>query len=1705
MNNNEGTTWWAMGLDNSRFESDVAKSNNLFRSIGNTADSEGSRIDTIFRKLTLTAAGFFTAQQALSYASKIATVRGEFQQLEVAFNTMLGSKQKADALMDQVVDTAAKTPFDLQGVASGAKQLLAYGVASEDVTKRLTQLGNIAAGLSIPLNDIVYLYGTTMVQGRLFTQDVRQFMGRGIPLVKELAKELGKTENEINAMVTAGKIGFPQVQKVLDNLTSSGGMFNNLMEEQSKTISGQISNLGDNISTMLNDIGKSQEGVINSVLESGAYLVENYQEIGSTISELIVTYGVYKAAVMTVAATQKAVGTVKSSAEAQELSKLLTVEQQALISKQNLTKGTVEYAAAVKTEITAEMERQTAIATGLNAEVTAAREALTVRKEQQLAAAQLVETRKMELASTIESAKSEKVASMEKEIALNSEKQSRAALRAQKLQEQKDAAVSEARALKEAGASAEVVAAKNREVAAINTKLVAAQQEEIQCSQLVVAKRAEIKAIDSSIASKQIEAAQNRLNVALQEANTAEINKNSAARAVSSKRAALDTAVRKANTLETGMNTAAQAANVTTTNILSTAKLRLTAVAARLNAVIMANPWTIAAVAVAALAYGIYKLITYQTDAEKAQAKLNETIEQSNRAIDSERMQIDAMFARMKAAKKGTEEYKAAKDAILSKYGDYLKSLGDEKTALDDLAKAYKIVTQEAEKAARARAMETATKDASDTYAEKKGDARNEVKELLDKKFKGKKDSDGMSLSETYFWKIEPVLEGKAEITKEIQDIISQFDEERYLPGDPMTGIGSTTLVVNSLKDEITKTQRARKIFEDTMGEARVQFGENPNANKKEEKKDEVFYTKGKSIAEIEDAITKGQEKLDAFKKALKDNNGLTEDGKKVTDATIAAQERYVNSLRKTVLERENDLKVIREVEERIDLLKKEQKETVKGSKEYNDLQTRIDSLSKRVPSTKSSQEKKDYSDDIKKNAQEEARIKKDMEFVVRQSKLNNDKDGFNKTMEQNQLNYEQEMEQLKRQQEDKLNKIQGWEKTIWESKGKKGKFTPTTTELPDEDKKEFKKLEDNAAQKLALDNQTAIDEMLKQYQTYADKRKAIEEKFQKDIDAMKAANEKAKKEGKSPVFSDDNINQAQTDKQEAIDALDQEIASREVTFTVWADRVANLGLKQLKSALASAKAALDKDGGKLNDKEKAVLNTKIKALEKQVKKTEAEESELTASDKAKKKWDKTIKTMNEVQEAVDNICSSFDGMDEATAAALTAATNIAGGTIAMIMGIQQLSAMAAEGIKGVERASVILMVIGAAVQVLSALFSLSSKAEKEHQEALKEVAENKLKMQREYNQLLLEQKLLMKEATSIFGEDQIAKAANAIEVYRQAIADYKQELKGEAPTLKISPFNIKGSLENYKKQKEAYDNGVGALNNVTVKTGSYTTGAWFWKKQHDVMTPVLDVYKDLVDEEGNLNKERAQAIIDTQTMSDESKALLQDLIDLQEQAEKAQEELRNYLQNTFGSLGEDIMTSIVEAIQDDGVNAWEKFGEAGSTVLEDLGKQIAYSLFFSDKFKKLQADLEKIYGSGKTEEEIAKDARDLVGNFYNGIGTDMQNAQNWMQQWKEEANKQGFNLWDSTREGSSKGIATADQESVNELNGRATAIQGHTFIISEAMKELTQKMAKVLEFLEGIQSNTEYCKNLETMNGNIKEMKEGIESMNTKGVNIRK
>lgn len=290
--------------DNSNFIRKLHECENGVKNASKQIEQSGLGIEDLFNRMTRAAAAFGAGFTAKELISNIAKVRGEFQQLEVAFKTMLGSEDKANALMQQLVKTAATTPFDLQGVANGAKQLLAYGENVENVNDDLIRLGNIAAGLSQPLGDIVYLYGTTMTQGRLYTQDLNQFTGRGIPMIRELAKVFGVAEGEVKSLVEAGKVGFPEVQKVIQNLTNEGGMFYNLMQEQSKTITGQISNIEDAISTMFNEIGKANEGIINDALSGVSYLVENYEKVGRILIEIVGTYGAYRTALMVTNALQ---------------------------------------------------------------------------------------------------------------------------------------------------------------------------------------------------------------------------------------------------------------------------------------------------------------------------------------------------------------------------------------------------------------------------------------------------------------------------------------------------------------------------------------------------------------------------------------------------------------------------------------------------------------------------------------------------------------------------------------------------------------------------------------------------------------------------------------------------------------------------------------------------------------------------------------------------------------------------------------------------------------------------------------------------------------------------------------------------------------------------------------------------------------------------------------------------------------------------------------------------------------------------------------------------------------------------------------------------------------------------------------------------------------------------------------------------------
>jgi tape measure domain-containing protein len=178
------------------------------------------------------------------------------EQAQVSFTTMLGDAGKAQTLLAEINQFAAETPFETAGLIAASKSLLAFGTEADDVIPTLRMLGDLASGLNIPLGELAELYGKAQVQGRLMAQDVNQLTGRGIPIIQEFAKQFGVSESAVRDLVESGQVGFPQLQKALQSLTSDGGKFAGMMGAQSQTVAGLFSTLKDSVSLNLTHIGE---------------------------------------------------------------------------------------------------------------------------------------------------------------------------------------------------------------------------------------------------------------------------------------------------------------------------------------------------------------------------------------------------------------------------------------------------------------------------------------------------------------------------------------------------------------------------------------------------------------------------------------------------------------------------------------------------------------------------------------------------------------------------------------------------------------------------------------------------------------------------------------------------------------------------------------------------------------------------------------------------------------------------------------------------------------------------------------------------------------------------------------------------------------------------------------------------------------------------------------------------------------------------------------------------------------------------------------------------------------------------------------------------------------------------------------------------------------------------------------------------------
>ena len=318
--------------DNSQLVNGIRQDNRTVGQWARNIQGNGAVVESTFRNVTRAAEAYLSLRFAAKIGNQIIQTRGEFQQLQIAFETMLGSKAKADKIMSESIALAQKTPFTLLDVTNNIKQLMAMGIGYKNVMDTLKSLGDVAAGVSVPLSRIAINYGQVATLGKLQQREIRDFAMAGVPIIDELAKNLGKAKDEIYDMVSAGKVGFKDVEYAFQSMTEEGGKFYNLMEKQNASVTGQISNLQDKIQVMLNSIGKANEGLIYGSIKGLSELVTHYNEVLDLIKVLVATYGTYKAVIILTAAAQKAMIAAENIAAWFELAKGIRTAKDAQIA-----------------------------------------------------------------------------------------------------------------------------------------------------------------------------------------------------------------------------------------------------------------------------------------------------------------------------------------------------------------------------------------------------------------------------------------------------------------------------------------------------------------------------------------------------------------------------------------------------------------------------------------------------------------------------------------------------------------------------------------------------------------------------------------------------------------------------------------------------------------------------------------------------------------------------------------------------------------------------------------------------------------------------------------------------------------------------------------------------------------------------------------------------------------------------------------------------------------------------------------------------------------------------------------------------------------------------------------------------------------------------------------------------------------------------
>lgn len=594
-------------------------------------------------------------------------------------------------------------------------------------------------------------------------------------------------------------------------------------------------------------------------------------------------------------------------------------------------------------------------------------------------------------------------------------------------------------------------------------------------------------------------------------------------------------------------------------------------------------------------------------------------------------------------------------------------------------------------------------------------------------------------------------------------------------------------------------------------------------------------------------------------------------------------------------------------------------------------------------------------------------------------------------------------------------------------------------------------------------------DSIAKEFQGYLEKRKTVEDQFNQKKEILKKSG-----------ASKESLSELDYQRDQTLDKIDLEFAQRQEAFQSWAKQIAKLSLDELQRLLLEAEGELIKMERFSPDNGDALAKARgeVIKLKEQVKNLKITPNEGKGGIK---EWQKLYKTLNEVDRSFQEIGDTVGGT---VGEIIKAAGTVTSSTLQMINSIVNLAnwsttatKMAAEGaaasIIAVEKASVILTVISAALKVVSAIFSLFKKDD--YMEKFRLETE---KLNYELSLLKLNSQI-DKNKDSIFGDDLWRNAKNNIEAANEALRRYDQTLEDITNRKKYT--GLTSMMVDALKLKNSYDSLAESLADMQLQVRHST---WFRSAKYESLK---DAVPELFNEDGTVDMDALDKFLGSDTfkkLSVENQKYLQEMSDYWKAYEDAVDSVRDYLSGIFGELGETITDALVDAFAN-GTDAAKAFKDSVSEMLEDLAKQMLYSVIFEDFIKDAQDKMmEVMKDEKKPDEEKFNEYADILGTLTEGILSKQEDYEKILKKYQEMAKEQGLDLFkpDSEKQGLSGAIQGVTEDTAEVLGSYMNAMRADLSVNRANLQKLTDSVMSPLNEMALAVAN---LKHLETIANN--------------------